>query len=109
MGLVGYLLLGKKGLAVVALVDWANRKMAEDLAQNWDFLNKSEVTGRITDSNLGGYQLGAFNNAQNFQSFDEWAKSIGNPEGDNPQIDETNSIPENIAQQLRARPEAVAG
>ncbi len=80
MGLVGYMLFGKKGIALAAMVDWVNTKMAEDLANNWDYLNPSQITGGTTNNaSTGGYQLGDFNNAQGPANFQEWAEQISAP------------------------------
>ena len=111
-GLVGYLLFGKAGVALAGMVAWANEGLGKDLAQNWDFLNNSNVTGGMSNG-PSGYQLGDFNRSNGNQAFLEWAKGVEQNSGGEKtaqQLGETNSILKEIADRLRDQSNvAVAG
>ena len=112
MGLVGYVMFGKKGLALAGMVDWANTNMAKDLAQNWDYLNTSDVTGKITDKDLKGYQLGDFNRSGGNLDYLEQKRNMEEKYGglNGKKIDKTNSLLEGIVDALRKQDNvAVAG
>ena len=103
MGLVGYLLFGRAGVAAVAMVGWANELLGKDLAQNWDYLNPSGITGGVSNG-PSGYQLGDFNSSNGNQAFLEWAKDWEQKTGGEKLAEkqgETNSILKEIADRLR--------
>ena len=117
MGLVGYMLFGKKGLAVAAAGSWYMDSLGKEIGRAWEEFNPSQVVpgsggfgGDFNVNPLPGYQLGDFNDKLigRGKGFDAWKQAIR--EAQNPKIDETNSLLRDIADSLRNQSAvAVAG
>lgn len=107
MGLIGYAFFGKTGVGVAVLIDQVNTAAARNMAEIWESLNPSGITGAGAAA-LPSYQLGDFNRA-NPAEFGTWAENVRSAGDD--QVSEqktTNNLLQGIADSLRTNAGAIA-
>ena len=84
-GLVGYMIFGKRGIALAGAVDWATNKIGAAAASVWEAFNPSQINsgvggfGGTNGSEIGkAYALGDFNNKAmgRGQAFDDMKMKI---------------------------------
>ena len=102
-GILGYMLFGAKGVALVALIDQVNAAFGRDVAKIWENLTPSGITGGQAGG-MEGYRLGLFNESGGSRAYAEQLVKMQEKYGSD-QVNEqekTNSILEGIAETLRS-------
>lgn len=83
MGLIGYMLFGKRGLALAAGVSFLSGKLGNDIGRAWEEFNPSQVvagsggfTGQPGFNPMPDYQLGDFNRSNGRMGYLDVLRSI---------------------------------
>lgn len=109
-GIIGFMLFGRLGVGVIALIDQVNSAMARDVAGIWENLTPSGVTGGAGTVDPGTYQLGDFNESQKtrFEQMRDLQQKAG--EDQVKEQEKTNGFLSDIAETIRNQTNvAVAG
>ena len=111
-GVVGYLMFGRWGIGMALAIDKVNSMAASDLAQNWDYIFQSQITGGTTNNaDLGDYQLGDFNRSGGDKDYLELLREMEEKYGRETidKLGESNTLLQEIADRLREQTAATAG
>jgi hypothetical protein len=121
MGLIGFALFGKKGLALAAGVSFLSGKLGEDIGKAWEEWNPSQVvagsggfTGNAGVNPMPGYQLGDLNRSNGRLHYLDLLKDIESRYGSKDdkaasKLDQTNQQLREMTDILRDQRVAVAG
>lgn len=121
MGLIGYALFGKKGIALAAGVSWLSGKLGEDIGKAWEEFNPSQVVpgsggfgGEFGANPMPDYRPGDFNRSNGNLDYlnvlkDIEARYSGKEDKAASKLDQTNQQLREMTDILRDQRVAIAG